>query len=132
MSEPEYGICKECKQKNTSPHWCNSCNANHFQQNFQNWTSGNDDIDKFIQNTQLSANNEYKVLEWIPYDKFSDISFIAKDGFSKVYKAIWIDGFIRKWNNKNKNWKREQPNKIVALKSLNNSKNVTLEFINEV
>ena len=33
---------------------------------------------------------------------------------------------------KNENWKRYNQNEFVALKSLNNSKNVTLEFMNEV
>ena len=51
-----------------------------------------------------------------------------------MYKAKWIDGYIRYWDNKNQNWKRYEtyPDKFVALKSLNNSKNVTTEFINEV
>jgi hypothetical protein len=55
---------------------CNCiCYAKHFQQNFENWTSGNDYIDMIIQNTQLSAHkNTKKVLEWIPYDKFCNIT----------------------------------------------------------
>ncbi|RGB39202.1 hypothetical protein C1646_754754 [Rhizophagus diaphanus] len=44
--------------------------------------------------TQLSANHRQNVLEWIPYNRFYDVNFIAK--------------------------------------VLNNSKNVTWEFINEV
>ncbi|RIA87997.1 kinase-like domain-containing protein [Glomus cerebriforme] len=128
----EYGMCEECKQKNIRDFWCNTCNAKRFQQNFKNWTSGNDDVDKFIQQTQLSAKEHYKVLEWIPYDRFYNIEYIAKGGFVKVYKAIWIDGLIEYWDNKNKNWTREFPDMDVALKSLNNSKNVTLEFINEI
>ena len=41
-------------------------------------------------------------------------------------------GVIKRWNNENQNWERDSSNKQVALKSLNNSQNVTLEFINEV
>ena len=73
-----------------------------------------------------------KVLEWIPYYRFYDIKYIAKGGFGKVYKANWTNGRILHWDNENKNWYREEQNRFVALKSLNNSKNVTLEFINEV
>ena len=127
-----YGLCKECNQENTGFEWCKACNAKHFQQNFEKWTSGNVDIDKFIQDTQLSANENHNVLEWIPYDRFYDIEYIAKGGFGKVYRANWIDGPINYWDDKNKNWERYNENKFVALKSLNNSKNVTLEFINEV
>ncbi|RIA97516.1 kinase-like domain-containing protein [Glomus cerebriforme] len=104
--------------------WCNTCNAKRFQQNFKNWTSCNDDIDKFIQHTQLSAKFNYRVLEWIPYDRFYNIEYIAKGGFGKVYRAIWIDGIIINWDNKNQNWNRNS-NKDVILKSLNNSKNIT-------
>ncbi|RGB36389.1 hypothetical protein C1646_758206 [Rhizophagus diaphanus] len=41
---------------------------------------GNNDIDKFIQDTQLSAHSDVReALEWIPYDRFHDIKYIAKD-----------------------------------------------------
>src|SRR5213078_2527218 len=87
----------------------------------------------FIQDTQLSAHYyAFLVLEWIPYDRFYDIKYIAKGGFGKVYRTNWIDGPIEHWDYQNKNWKRNKQNGFVALKSLNNSKNVTLEFMNEV
>ena len=127
-----FGLCKKCNQENTGLWWCKRCNAKHFQQNFENWTSGNNDIDKFIQNTQLSATWSSEVLEWIPYDRFNDIKYIAKGGFGKVYRANWIDGYIIYWGIENQNWKRRFPYEFVALKSLNNSKDVTMEFINEV
>src|SRR6266542_1297945 len=94
-------FCKDC---HTEYRWCKACNVKHFQQDFNNWTSGNDDIDKFIKDAQLSANNSEKVLEWIPYNRFYDIEFVAKGGFGKVYRANWIDGHILDWDNKNQNW----------------------------
>ncbi|EXX54727.1 Cdc15p [Rhizophagus irregularis DAOM 197198w] len=111
---------------------CNRvCNVIHFQRNFKNWTSGNRNVDKFIQDVQLSAHTN-NGLEWIPYDKFYNITYIAKGGFGKVYKANWIDGCIDKWDSYNQNWKRRDQNMFVALKRLNDSKDVTLEFMNEV
>ena len=127
-----YDFCEECNQENTFFDWCKACNAKHFQQNFEKWSSGNVDIDKFIQEAQLSTNNSHNILEWIPYDRFYDIEYIAKGGFGKVYRANWIDREICEWDNKNQNWYRPYTNEFVALKSLNNSKNVTLEFLNEV
>ena len=119
-------ICEICES-------CNKiCYAKHFQQNSKSWASGNKDIDKFIQDTQLSAETHSNVLEWIPYNKFRNVEYIAKGGFGKVYKANWTDGFITKWDDMSQNWERGLSNKIVALKTLNNSKNVTSEFINEV
>jgi hypothetical protein len=109
------------------------CSAIYFQQDFDNWTSGNDNIDKLIQDTQLLAHYDAsKALEWISYDRFYNIEYIEKGGFGKVYKANWIDGCIDKWDNKNQNWKRYDENMFVALKSLNDSKNITSEFMNEV
>jgi hypothetical protein len=115
--------CEICK---------NTCNKIYFQQNFNNWTSGNNDIDKFIQYSQLLAHDNVKALEWIPYNKFYNIKYIAKGGFGKVYRANWIDGYMDNWDDYNQNWKRKDQNMFVALKSLNNSKNVTLDFMNEV
>ena len=129
------GLCEGCKQPNTEHYWCQPCNSKHFQQNFKNWTSGNSDVDKLIQESQLNAKSYEKVLEWIEYDKFEDIEYITKGGFGKVYKANWKDGFIVYWDNETNQWKRSVDiygNKSVALKSLNNSKDITLEFLNEV
>jgi hypothetical protein len=110
---------------------CNStCNAIYFQQNFENWTSGSYDIDKFIQNTQLSAHdNAEEALEWIPYDRLYNVKYIEKTG---TYKANWFDGYIYQWNYESQNWRRFNQNMLVVLKCLNISKSITLEFINEV
>src|SRR5881396_3004999 len=88
-------LCNECRQPNTNYDWCQSCNAERFQQNFKNWTSGNNNIDEFVQNAQLKAKNHKEVLEWIEYDKFEDIQYLAKGEFGTTYKAIWKDGYIK-------------------------------------
>jgi hypothetical protein len=111
--------CKKCNY---------TCNAIYFHQNFESWTSDNNDIDKLIQDTQLSAHNyTEKALEWISYNRFYNIRYIEKSG---VYNANWIDGSISHWHNQN--WQRTGQNKVVTLKSLNDTKNITLELTNEV
>ncbi|GES87494.1 kinase-like domain-containing protein [Rhizophagus clarus] len=114
-------ICEKCNHV---------CNMIRYQRDFKNWTSGNNDIDKFIQDSQHG--NIINVLEWIPYNRFCDIEYIAKGGFGKVYKANWIDGCIDNRDDVNQNWKRKNQNMFVALKILHNSKNVTSEFMNEI
>src|ERR1051325_7684985 len=75
----KYGLCEKCKHpKNNYYSWCRICN---FQQNFKNWTSGNQDVDKFIQKTQLKARYDKEALEWIEYDKFENVEYLAKGGF---------------------------------------------------
>jgi hypothetical protein len=113
--------CKKCNRV---------CNTVHFQQKFEYWTSGNDNIDKLIQNTQLSAHNDVKeVLEWVPYNKFENITYIEKIG---VYKANWIDRCIYEWDNNDQYWVKHNKNITVTLKSLNSASNVTLNLTNEV
>ena len=126
-----YGLCKGCKQPNTGYSLCQPCNSKRFQQNFKNWTGGNSDVDKLIQESQLNTNSWYEKLEWIEYDRFENIEYITKGGFGKVYKAIWKDGYISNLDYETNQWRRYN-NKLVALKSLNNSKDITLEFLNEV
>ena len=130
----DYGLCKGCKQPNTDYRsWCQLCNSKRFQQNFKNWTSGNSDVDKLIQESQLNAKSRDEKLEWIEYDRFENIEYITKGGFGKVYKAKWKDGYIQSWNYEINQWKRSRIyDGLVALKSLNNSKDITSEFLNEV
>jgi hypothetical protein len=125
------GLCKECSQINPGPLWCQSCNSQHFQQDFNKWTSGNKEIDEFIQNFQLNATCNEEVLEWIPYEKFENIEYLAKGGFGIVHKAKWIDGYIRLWNISQNKWTR-WGTKDIVLKCLNNSKNLTTDFLQEV
>src|SRR6266540_6236007 len=110
---------------------CNLIVCKQFQLNFLNWTSGNEFIDKFIQESQLKFRNNKQVLEWIPYNRFENIEYFDKGGFSTIYNAIWLDGSINNWSYDEKKWIRFK-NEIVILKSLDKSSNLNEEFLNEV
>ncbi|RIA90108.1 kinase-like domain-containing protein [Glomus cerebriforme] len=152
----EFGLCTECYRPNTYfMYWCQYCNSKRFEQNFDKWTSGNEHVDKFIRESQKARNYE-EILEWIPYDRLRNIEYLAKGGFSTIYKAIWLDGNIHYWRDKKQKWKRgrnkleqkdyenankenvtsplkenEKKGKYVVLKSLNNSSNIHEDFLNE-
>ena len=70
------------------------------------------------------------ILEWIPYNRFKNIEYLDKGGFSTIYKATWLDGPIKKLSNDGKKFIRYN-NYKVALKSFNGS-NLNEEFLNEV
>ncbi|RHZ60290.1 hypothetical protein Glove_355g23 [Diversispora epigaea] len=127
----DYGICEECGNENTDECWCLQCNSQRFQQNFGNWTSENKDVDAIIQESQTNCISSDSFIEWIPYSPFEDIKFIDKGGFGKIYSATWKEGPILKWDVRQKKWERIGE-KDVALKSLNNSQNITPEFLNEL
>ena len=126
-----YGICGECGEPGTGNKWCQPCNAKRFEENFKNWTSGNKNIDEFIQQSQLNALSWTNCLEWVPFEKFQNVTYITKGGFGKIYSAIWPEGRIIYWDIENQKWNRWTNNKA-ALKSLDNSSSITADFLNEV
>ncbi|GBB93540.1 hypothetical protein RclHR1_21900002 [Rhizophagus clarus] len=114
--------CEKCGNKYESNirKWCKSCQINSLKNNFVNWSSGNEKIDDFVQKMQLKINDIYKyeIFEWIPYNKFIDISEIEKSGFTT---AIWKNGPLY-YSRINRKYKRKL-NKKVLLKYLYNSPN---------
>ncbi|CAB4418693.1 unnamed protein product [Rhizophagus irregularis] len=125
-----YGICGECNEPGTGYRWCQPCNAKRFKDNFKNWTSGNKDIDEFIQQSQLNAVYYGKYLEWVPFENFKDITYITRGGFGKIYSDEWPEGSISFWDIENQKWKRYSIK--VALKSLDNSSCISTEFLYEI
>ncbi|RGB40441.1 hypothetical protein C1646_811355 [Rhizophagus diaphanus] len=47
---------------------------------------GNENIDKFIQQSQLNAFYSIKCLEWIPFEKFENVTYITRGGFDPITK----------------------------------------------
>ncbi|RHZ87152.1 hypothetical protein Glove_40g27 [Diversispora epigaea] len=121
--------CPECNQEDNG-YWCKPCNSKHLQNDFNNWTSGNDKIDKLIQDAQLNANYNWEVIEWIPYDRFKDVKQIGKGGFGTIHYARWIDGFIEAWDIENQQWKRHEDEEV-ALKKFDNFVNFN-DVLNEM
>ena len=124
-----FGLCNKCKQPINNKIWCRTC---VFQQNFKNWTSGNDDVDNFIRKVQLKAKADYEVLEWIEHDRFENIEYLAKGGFGTVYKAVWKDGPIIAYDTFGNNQFERDGETEVALKCLHNSQDIKAEFLREV
>ncbi|GES99307.1 kinase-like domain-containing protein [Rhizophagus clarus] len=69
-------FCRDCGEKYTNAEyrWCKPCQIRYMKQNFINWTSKNEQIDKLIQKMQLNI-EDYKdiIFEWIPYNQFTGI-----------------------------------------------------------
>ena len=119
-----YGVCPDCKEKNTGIAWCNKCDPGKFLK--EGKTSGNPEIDNLIYESQLKTKHYYKNLEWIPYDRFQDIKSIGEGGFANIFSATWLDGKPIGFTTK----LHTEPIRV-ALKKLKNSNNMEA-FINEV
>ncbi|EXX53026.1 kinase-like domain-containing protein [Rhizophagus irregularis DAOM 181602=DAOM 197198] len=126
--------CSYCNKPFTEELWCKECDPRRM---IEGWTSGNNDVDKFIKDTIYDVNKktDYKVkfLEWAPFDRFEDVKEIGVGGFAKVYSATWIDGKAVHYNIQDLSWKKTKPKPIkVALKRLNGSENMSAEYLNEL
>src|SRR5204862_27645 len=123
--------CVKCDKMytNASYKWCRPCQINYFKNNFTNWISGNERIDNVIQEMQLKIRDSSDIVfEWIPYNQFSNIEKIGRGGFATVYSAMWEYGPLGYYKDKSE-WIRDSDKKI-ALKCLDNSQNITNEFLN--
>src|SRR6185369_2432242 len=91
--------CRECGKKVynsiSDDESCNQCISGHFRENFKNWTSGDTNIDEFIQESQLDAKLSSQLIEWIEYSNLEIIEHVADGGFGSVYKAVWKGGQIQ-------------------------------------
>ena len=92
-SEDEiYNICKKCHKKRRFLKENHSICIICYQANLLYQPSGNKIIDEFINYTQINFIQESSRMKFIPFDQFKDIEKIGKGGFSKIYKATWING----------------------------------------
>ncbi|RHZ61684.1 hypothetical protein Glove_346g186 [Diversispora epigaea] len=118
--------CLKCNKKCiTNMQLCKRC----FAMNSLVVDSGNVNIDNFIKTTQSSINevNNDPFLEWVPFEKFTNVECIGKGSFSQIYKATWEksigindEGII------------ERSKTEVVLKILNNSQGVDTEILKEL
>nr|CAG8528302.1 3248_t:CDS:10 [Entrophospora candida] len=84
-----FARCNTCRKSmmegGYTTQWCRVCESKRFEQNFGTWTSGNDNIDCFILETQLNAQSREK------WDK-------------KIYQYVccgeWVVALKRLYNSK--------------------------------
>jgi len=106
--------CSKCGETRTAIGWCRPCDTAKLKAQFNKWTSGNEELDQFIRETQLNANTPFDYMRWINFDVFSDRKYVAEGGFGQVYSA------------KSDAWGK------VALKFLYNSENLGRDFLDEL
>ncbi|CAG8530476.1 34947_t:CDS:2 [Racocetra persica] len=106
--------CGKCGEPRSAIGWCKPCDTNKLKSQFDKWTSGNEDLDTFIRETQLNANTPYDYMRWIPFESFTNIEYVARGGMGVVFSA------------NSENWGK------VALKFLDNSENLAKDFLDEL
>ena len=123
--------CNNCQNWHQATQYCEFCIRKYLENNFGNWTSGNNEIDKLIQECQQTTVKPNRVIEWISYDQFERVKYLAEGGCATIYTAIWKDGCYYKWNSERQILERFGRQKIV-LKRLNNSNSNNVRWFQEV
>ncbi|RGB40414.1 hypothetical protein C1646_687878, partial [Rhizophagus diaphanus] len=84
--------CPECNKRrkplDESHQICHVCYK--IKRAYKYGLSGNKIVDDFIRHTQNNLVRSQGKMEFVPYEQFINIEFIAEGGFSKIYKATWI------------------------------------------
>ena len=73
------------------------------------------------------------VLEWYPWENFSEIEEIGKGGYGTVFRAKTKVVRITNWDHQTNQWSREliyEDNEYFALKTMGDSE--SKDFMNEV
>ena len=119
--------CNNCQNWHQATQYCEFCIRKYLENYFGNWTSGNNEIDKLIQECQRKTIAPYCVTEWIEYDRFENIEHLTEGGCATIYRVKDDD----KWNSERQILERFGRQYIV-LKRLNNSNNNNVNWFQEV
>ncbi|RHZ55700.1 hypothetical protein Glove_411g10 [Diversispora epigaea] len=123
--------CNNCQNFHQTIQYCEFCIRKYLENNFGNWTSGNNEIDKLIQECQQITILPNTVIEWISYDQFENIFYLAEGIGSIFYTAIWKDGSYDKWNSERQILERFG-RRMIVLKRLNDSNSNIVHWLQEV
>ncbi|RHZ88473.1 hypothetical protein Glove_22g12 [Diversispora epigaea] len=123
--------CNKCQNWHQATQYCEFCIRKYLKNNFENWTSGNNEIDKLIQECQQKTVSPDAIIEWISYNQFENIEYLTEGGCATVYTAIWKDGQNIKWNSDKQILERFGRHKVI-LKRLNNSNSNNVHWFQEI
>ena len=130
LKGPTY-LCERCNQQSLTISNCEHCVRNILKAQFNNWTSGNESIDKTIQECQLKCPFHDRIIEWIPYEDLVDVAYKTKGVSSSIYTATLSKGFIKGFDNETQQFIRSKPWSVI-LKKITKSDQPNEKFLKEV
>ncbi|CAG8470659.1 6923_t:CDS:2 [Gigaspora rosea] len=122
--------CQICQSWTYSIQYCEFCIQDYLKVDFGNWTSGNDEIDIIIRQSQICVSSPEKIFRWIPYEDFEKVTLKTKGGHASIYSAIWKDGLL-KWNSEELLFENVGP-RCVILKKLENSSQMDGRWLEKI
>ena len=130
LKGPTY-LCERCNQQSLTISNCEHCVRNILKAQFNNWTSGNESIDKTIQECQLKCPFHDRIIEWIPYEDLVDVAYKTKGVSSSIYTATWSKGLIHNFDKERQQFIRSEPWSVI-LKRITKSDKPNEKFLKEV
>jgi len=104
-------LCEDCKEKKIDK-LTDKC--------------GNEELARFFYQCKLNA-KYYFYIQWISFNEFKNIEYLAKGGFAEVYKATWINGGYYNYD------ERKYKDEVVLKRIYNNSSDDKIvDILNEV
>ncbi len=68
------------------------------------------------------------ILEWYPWETFSEVEEIGKGGYRTVFRAKREIGGIKKWDHQTNEWRRDYHIGYVALKTIGHYESLSKDF----
>ena len=134
VGEPGYR-CSKCNTDMPNRyHLCQKCFTEIAENSAPTWTSERPNIDEFILNSQKDAEQVHQFIEWIPYDNFTNIEFVAEGGFARVSKASWKQGCwecVTEDDDASTRYLKRRGSMEVALKEQKNSLTLSVAYLKE-
>ncbi|CAG8688940.1 12853_t:CDS:2 [Ambispora leptoticha] len=123
--------CKVCNKSGYTMLNCEHCMRSCLKRQFSNWTSGNDIIDKMIQDAQMTLPTPRGFTEWIPFSDFEQVAYKTRGGFGEIFTAIWMKGYAKAFDQEKQEYIRSGPFKVI-LKVLSKSNKPNENFLKEL
>ncbi|CAG8593378.1 15404_t:CDS:2, partial [Acaulospora colombiana] len=130
LKKPTYP-CEQCHRLGYTILFCEHCARERLERDFVNWTSGNEIIDRAIQQSQSMLPLPRYLIEWIPYTDLEDVKYKTKGGCAEILTATWKKGVILSFDNEKQEFERS-PAGVVVLKKLLNSQDANEKFLEEL
>ena len=106
---------------------CEDCKGKKFEKLTDK--CGNEEMARFLYyQCKLNAHDYvFNHIQWIPFNEFKNIEYLAKGGFREVHKATWIHGY---YNNYDMKYRERE----AVLKRIynNSSDDKIVDILNEV
>ncbi|GBC02000.1 hypothetical protein RclHR1_04400023 [Rhizophagus clarus] len=124
VSPHECDTCYKCLNEK----FCKSCFEHHYEKTQKDFSSGNETLDNLVKYVRYSENDNISFLQWIPFDRLKDVTYLTKGGGGTTSTATWLDGRYSRWSHDEKSWISTGETRV-AIKTLKGSQSKLSDYV---